>query len=144
MQHQRAANIHCSLSHLLMHVDPWTAKSVCLDKKALVARQGLFSGGGGWIRTTEAIRNRFTVCPLWPLGNPSKMSGAGDGTRTRNLLITNQLLCQLSYTSASRRIKYNSTCTPVLSSFFWKKFLKFICIFYFPRFSAHYALKKDV
>ena len=25
--------------------------------------------------------------------------GAGDGTRTRNLLITNQLLCQLSYTS---------------------------------------------
>ena len=26
-------------------------------------------------------------------------NGAGDGTRTRNLLITNQLLCQLSYTS---------------------------------------------
>ena len=25
--------------------------------------------------------------------------GAGDGTRTRNLLITNQLLCRLSYTS---------------------------------------------
>ena len=24
--------------------------------------------------------------------------GAGDGTRTRNLLITSQLLCQLSYT----------------------------------------------
>ena len=31
--------------------------------------------------------------PLDPKG------GAGDGTRTRNLLITNQLLCQLSYTS---------------------------------------------
>ena len=29
-------------------------------------------GGGGWIRTTEAKRNRFTVCPLWPLGNSSK------------------------------------------------------------------------
>ena len=28
-----------------------------------------------------------------------KKIGAGDGTRTRNLLITNQLLCQLSYTS---------------------------------------------
>ena len=26
-------------------------------------------GGRGWIRTTEAISNRFTVCPLWPLGN---------------------------------------------------------------------------
>ena len=26
-------------------------------------------GGRGWIRTTEAIRSRFTVCPHWPLGN---------------------------------------------------------------------------
>ena len=26
-------------------------------------------GGGGRIRTIEANRNRFTVCPLWPLGN---------------------------------------------------------------------------
>ena len=30
---------------------------------------------------------------------PLRIIGAGDGTRTRNLLITNQLLCQLSYTS---------------------------------------------
>ena len=29
----------------------------------------LFSGGGGRIRTIEAKRSRFTVCPLWPLGN---------------------------------------------------------------------------
>ena len=27
-------------------------------------------GGRRWIRTTEAGSNRFTVCPLWPLGNP--------------------------------------------------------------------------
>ena len=26
-------------------------------------------GGSGWIRTTEGIASRFTVCPLWPLGN---------------------------------------------------------------------------
>ncbi len=65
------------------------------------------SGGWGWIRTTEVCDGRFTVCSLWPLGNPSTyigieyeiVNGAGDGTRTRNLLITNQLLCQLSYTS---------------------------------------------
>ncbi len=57
-----------------------------------------FFGGRGWIRTTEAISSRFTVCPLWPLGNSPKY-GAGDGTRTRDLLITNQLLYQLSYTS---------------------------------------------
>ena len=36
-------------------------------------------------------------------GSPTSKSGAGDGTRTRNLLITNQLLCQLSYASASPR-----------------------------------------
>ena len=33
-------------------------------------RQSQSLGGGeGWIRTIEARRNRFTVCPLWPLGN---------------------------------------------------------------------------
>ena len=62
-------------------------------------------GGQGWIRTTEANSGRFTVCSLWPLGNLpicfplNPKGGAGDGTRTRNLLITNQLLCQLSYAS---------------------------------------------
>ncbi len=31
---------------------------------------GLFdTGGERWIRTIEDIVNRFTVCPLWPLGN---------------------------------------------------------------------------
>ena len=29
--------------------------------------------GQRWIRTTEAICSRFTVCPLWPLGNPPIM-----------------------------------------------------------------------
>ena len=28
---------------------------------------GIF-GGGWWIRTTEGVASRFTVCPLWPLG----------------------------------------------------------------------------
>ena len=60
--------------------------------------------GRRWIRTTEASCSRFTVCPLWPLGNPpifilncSLFSEADDRTRTDNLLITNQLLCQLSH-----------------------------------------------
>ena len=34
-----------------------------------------------------------------PFGRSGTPPGAGDGTRTYNLLITNQLLCQLSYTS---------------------------------------------
>ena len=49
-------------------------------------------GGGWWIRTTESNANRFTVCPLWPLGK-SSIFGAGDRSRTYNLLITSQLLC---------------------------------------------------
>ena len=34
-----------------------------------------------------------------PFGHSGTLPGAGDGTRTRDLLITNQLLYQLSYTS---------------------------------------------
>ena len=33
-----------------------------------------FLGGRGWIRTTEVADDRFTVCSLWPLGNPSVLS----------------------------------------------------------------------
>ena len=29
----------------------------------------VFFGGRGWLRTTEALSSRFTVCPHWPLGN---------------------------------------------------------------------------
>jgi hypothetical protein len=29
--------------------------------------------GGGRIRTFEANSDRFTVCSLWPLGNPSEL-----------------------------------------------------------------------
>ena len=63
------------------------------------------SGGRRWIRTTEVTDNRFTVCPLWPLGNSPYLiellvkNGAGGRIRTPDLLITNQLLYQLSYTS---------------------------------------------
>ena len=75
-------------------------------------------GGWGWIRTIVGCANGFTVRSLWPLGNPStdKMmgeyevfNGAGDGTRTRNLLITNQLLCQLSYTSMAGASEWSRT-----------------------------------
>ena len=62
---------------------------------------------GGGFEPPKSSDDRFTVCSLWPLGNPSRrrlfltyfLLGAGDGTRTRNLLITSQLLYQLSYAS---------------------------------------------
>ncbi len=72
------------------------------NKKHLRTVLGVKFGGRGWIRTTEGAADRFTVCSLWPLGNPSIFdffNGADDWNRTRNLLITNQLLCQLSYIS---------------------------------------------
>ena len=56
--------------------------------------KAIFTGGRGWIRTTEVSDNRFTVCPLWPLGNPSKY-----GTyraRTYDPLLVRQMLSQLS------------------------------------------------
>ena len=77
-------------------------------KNRHATRRNDFLGGGRWIRTTEVTDNRFTVCPLWPLGNSPIFSslrcgkiGAGRRTRTPDLLITNQLLYQLSYTSIS-------------------------------------------
>ncbi|MDF2840819.1 MAG: hypothetical protein K0Q99_1591 [Clostridia bacterium] len=42
--------------------------------------------------------------PFGRSGTPPN-SGAGDGTRTRDLLITSQLLYQLSYTSANKNSK---------------------------------------
>ena len=45
----------------------------------------------------------FTVRPIWPLWNlPLCKYRAEDGTRTRDLLITNQLLYQLSYFGKKR------------------------------------------
>ena len=50
-----------------------------------------FIGGGRWIRTTEGIASRFTVCPIWPLWNSPifNYAGAGGRIRTPDLLITN-------------------------------------------------------
>ena len=57
------------------------------------------TNGWRWIRTTEASCSRFTVCPLWPLGNPS-IFFLFDGTnraRTYDPLLVRQMLSQLSY-----------------------------------------------
>ena len=79
------------------------------NKSLAYFMQDFVNGGGEWIRTTEVVDNRFTVCPLWPLGNspinyailykacPAFLSGrtaqfgAGERTRTPDLLITNSV-----------------------------------------------------
>ena len=58
-----------------------------------------------------------------PHMNFVKGIGAGRRTRTPDLLITNQLLYQLSYTSISRRLDYNSA-DPVKSQAFFQKNIK--------------------
>ena len=93
----------------------------------------LFFGGRGWIRTTEVSDGRFTVCSLWPLGNSSLLSfgvahsvsqrafhrnGAGERTRTPDLLITNQLLYQLSYTSISQCLNNIAQLFSIVKRFF--------------------------
>ena len=84
--------------------------NLCKQNKSLAYfTQDFVNGGGEWIRTTEVVDNRFTVCPLWPLGNspinyeilykacPAFLSGrtaqfgAGERTRTPDLLITNSV-----------------------------------------------------
>ncbi len=48
--------------------------------------------------TDSALLAHFPGFPLGPLG--LRAGRADDGSRTRNRLITNQVLCQLSYASA--------------------------------------------
>ncbi len=42
---------------------------VLQKKKKALSDYCFKNGGERWIRTTEVCDNRFTVCPLWPLGN---------------------------------------------------------------------------
>ena len=41
-----------------------------IKQKKRPENRKLFFRGRWWIRTTESVANRFTVCPLWPLGKP--------------------------------------------------------------------------
>ena len=50
------------------------------------------SGGRGWIRTTEALSSRFTVCPHWPLGNTPLFCLAGRLALPDDLFILPQAL----------------------------------------------------
>ena len=67
--HLRSKYFTAELFHM---AEPYfTRRRRISSKKAhivLVDKCVLFSGGGWWIRTTEVSDNRFTVCPLWPLG----------------------------------------------------------------------------
>ncbi len=40
-------------------------------RKAVIKQLLKINGGGGRIRTFEGSAGRFTICSLWPLGNPT-------------------------------------------------------------------------
>ena len=111
-----------------------TRRKANITEKDDCFRNRLFLGGSGWIRTTEGGANRFTVCPLWPLGNTPIFSlqknGAGGRTRTPDLLITNQLLYQLSYTSTLMLEQYNTILFRCQAYF--SNFLKIFIFFILP------------
>jgi hypothetical protein len=60
---------------------------------------------GGGFEPPKAEPTDLQSAPFGRSGTPPT-AGAGDGTRTRNLLITNQLLYRLSY--ASKRLLYKT------------------------------------
>ena len=77
---------------------------------------------------------------LRPRTGSGKTNGAGDWNRTHNLLITNQLLCQLSYTStvgASGRNRTTDTgiFSPLLYRLSYRGILK-------PAWQPTYAIKQ--
>ena len=76
----------------------WARRASRLLHPAIVFSYSIKSNGQRWIRTIEASCSRFTVCPLWPLGNPS-IFFLFDGTnraRTYDPLLVRQMLSQLS------------------------------------------------
>ena len=68
---------------------------------------------GGGFEPPKSLTTDLQSVPFGRSGIPPDIEacknfnrGAGDGTRTRNLLITSQLLCQLSYASVASVINY--------------------------------------
>ena len=55
--------------------------------------------GGDGFEPSKSVTADLQSAPFGHSGTRPYEVGAGDGNRTCNLLITNQLLCQLSYTS---------------------------------------------
>jgi hypothetical protein len=91
---------------VLLSFEPSSTRSAPADSMAPQLNDSVKNGGEWRIRTSvgrgpadlqSAAFDRSANSPR--VFEPS--SGAGDGTRTRDLLITNQLLYQLSYASAN-------------------------------------------
>ena len=82
---------------------------------------------GGGFEPPKSMTTDLQSVPFGRSGIPPDEellpTGADDGTRTRNLLITSQLLYQLSYTSALKNYIYYKHQTYKCQYFFEKLFI---------------------
>ncbi len=80
-----------------------THRSSCLMFKR--NKQQIKYGGGGRIRTIEGSAGRFTVCSLWPLGNPSRVFFMLQRANLKDDFPTHQSSC-LMFKRNKQQIKY--------------------------------------
>ena len=93
---------HFSFKTLLYKSKTYAAYLKNAQKNAAVCTAAFSQVEGEGFEPSKAEPTDLQSVPFSHSGIPPRCrSKAGDGTRTRNLLITNQLLCQLSYTSTS-------------------------------------------
>ena len=78
-------------------LEPSECQSQSLMPYHLATRQLTISGGGSWIWTMEPEGTDLQSAAFDHFANPPYISGADTRNRTRNLLITSQLLYQLSH-----------------------------------------------
>ena len=99
----------------------------------------LLLGGGRWIRTTEVSDNRFTVCPLWPLGNSPIFNCCG---KTRWSWWTDLNPRPADYKSAAlpaelhQRISHDAYYYTISNSSCQYLFEKIPRFFFFPHFPS--------
>ena len=80
----------------LLSLEPESSASA---NSAIPAKKKMVGGDG--FEPSKSVTADLQSAPFGHSGTRPYEVGAGDGNRTCNLLITNQLLCQLSYTSMS-------------------------------------------
>ena len=80
-------------------------------------------GGGSWIRTSEVSDNRFTVCPLWPLGNSPLQLELVIGVEPTTCWL--QISCSAIEPHQRHNALYYSRIICVCQDFFKKNFKNF-------------------
>ncbi len=88
--------------------------------------------GEGGFEPPKSLTTDLQSVPFGHSGTHPYKNGAGGRTRTPDLLITNQLLYQLSYTSVSTLVYYNTTKT--FCQHFFRKILIIFSSYFFRLF----------